>query len=101
MGAEADWRRVRAKILARRGRFDEAETMAREAVRIYQLTDYVGGHATACMDLAEVFQLVGRPGEARPHVERAIQLLGGKGNVVGADKARTILDELSGEPPDR
>jgi class 3 adenylate cyclase/tetratricopeptide (TPR) repeat protein len=101
MGAEADWRRVRAKILARRGRFDEAEAMAREAVRIYQLTDYVGGHATACMDLAEVFQLVGRPGEARPHVERAIQLLGGKGNVVGADKARTILDELSGEPPDR
>src|SRR6266511_3685645 len=36
--AQADWRCVRAKILARQGRFEEAEAMMREALEIVERT---------------------------------------------------------------
>ena len=46
------------------------------------------------LDLAEVLRLAGRPGEAVPPVEQAIDLFDRKGNVVSAERARRLLQEL-------
>ena len=45
--AEVRWRQLRAKTLARRGRHDEAEVLARDAMRIVAPTDYLDLHADA------------------------------------------------------
>ena len=41
------WRGVRARVLARRAQFEEAEVLAREAVALAQATDFVNHRADA------------------------------------------------------
>jgi class 3 adenylate cyclase/tetratricopeptide (TPR) repeat protein len=89
------WRRVRAKLLARRGEFGEAERLAREATARAARTDLLDDRAHALADLAEVFRLSGRPEESATTLEEAIHLHEQKGNVVAADMLRAVL----GEPP--
>jgi class 3 adenylate cyclase/tetratricopeptide (TPR) repeat protein len=92
------WRCVRAKVLAVRGSLEEAESMAREAMRLAMGTDNPNRHGDALMELAEVLRLAGRPGEAVPFVKQAIALFEQKGNIVSAEKARGALAGLdSGE----
>ena len=86
--AQAGWRRVRAKALARLGRFEEAERLAREAVAILADTDYVNAHADAVADLGEVLLLAGRGSEAATTVREAIRLYELKGNVASAGALR-------------
>ncbi len=62
--AQVGWRRVRAKLLARRGDFEEAERLGREATAIASGTDYLDLHAQALADLAEVLRLAGKPEES-------------------------------------
>ena len=50
------------------------------------------------MDLAEVLSVAGRAAEATPAVEHAVTLYEGKGNIVSAGKARTLLWELQRSP---
>lgn len=47
------------------------------------------------MDLAEVLRLTGRSEEATRVLEEALALHGQKGNIVSAEKTRTLLAELS------
>ncbi len=82
--AQAGWRRVRAKLLARRGDFDEAERLGREAVSIASDTDFIDLHAHASADLAEVLRLAGRPQESAAARQQAISLWAQKGNVAAA-----------------
>jgi len=82
--AQAGWRRVRAKALARLGRFEEAERLAREAVAILADTDYVNAHADTVADLGEVLLHAGRPSDAVTAVREAIHLYELKGNVASA-----------------
>ena len=87
------WTPVRAKILARRGAFDEAQQLAREAVAISELSDALNRRAKAQRDLGEVFRLAGRGHDASLAFERAIELYEQKGNLVGAAQVRLLRDD--------
>jgi tetratricopeptide (TPR) repeat protein len=86
------WRAIRAKVLARRGEFETAERLAREAVTFAADGDFLLAHGDALVSLAEVFELAGRPEEAAAAVEEAIRLYELKGSVVSATKARSLLE---------
>ena len=50
------WRGVEAKVLARRGRPKQAESLAREAVALVAPTDLLSHHGDAMLDLAAVLE---------------------------------------------
>jgi predicted ATPase/class 3 adenylate cyclase len=75
-------RRTRAKVLARRGEFEPAEDLAREAVDLAGRTDALTMRAEAELDLAEVLRLAGREDEAAVAGKRALDLYAEKGNAV-------------------
>ena len=60
------WRSIRAKTLARTGRFEAAEPLAGEAGRSCRHKRLYPAHADALIDLAEVLTLAGSS-ERRPH----------------------------------
>jgi class 3 adenylate cyclase/tetratricopeptide (TPR) repeat protein len=93
LDAHVGWRRVRAKVLARKGEFDEAERVGREAVTIASATDVLELRAQALADLGEVLGLAGRPQESRVALKEAIRLYEDKGNVVEAGRLRGLLAE--------
>ena len=80
------WRRVRAKVMARQGRIDEAEDLAREAVTISESTDFLNTRADALVDLADVHRRAGRLDEARTAAAKGIALYEEKGNRVAAEQ---------------
>jgi len=88
------WRRVRAKVLARRGGHTEAERLAREAVAMGEDTESLNGQGDANADLAEVLLLADKPDEASAALEQAIERYERKGNLVLAQRARARLAEL-------
>jgi class 3 adenylate cyclase/tetratricopeptide (TPR) repeat protein len=87
-------RRVRAKVLAQRGRAREAEELAREAVRLANSTEFVDLHAKSRADLGEVLALGGRSGEAAEALEAAVAVYEAKGNVLLAERVRVRRLEL-------
>ena len=62
---------VRAKALARLGRFEEAEREARATVELMEPTDWLPYRAMAWFDLGEVLRLAGRHDEAAEAFRRA------------------------------
>ncbi len=94
--AEIRWRQLRARALARRGRTEEAESVAREAIQMAAGTDYLDIHANALLALAEVLRLAGREGAAESAARQARDLYRRKGNVVGEQRVASILEELGG-----
>ncbi len=94
--AQVERRGPTAKVLARRGRFDEAERLAAESVALAEPTDMINMQADALVDLAEVLRLAGRAEAAAPTVSRAIELYERKGNLVSARRARDRLARLQG-----
>ena len=88
--AQSGWRRVRAKLLARRGDLEEAQVLAREAVAIADRTDFLELRAAATADLAVVLGLAGRPQESVATLELAIRLHEDKGNVAAARTLRGL-----------
>ena len=58
--AQAAWRAVQAKILARRGEHEEGERLAREAIEIIDRSDELSHQGDFRVGLAEVLQLAGR-----------------------------------------
>src|SRR6202011_69997 len=80
--AQYRWRAVRAKVLARRGDFDAAETLARGAVTLVAGTNWLNSRAGVQMDLAEILQQAGRRDDARAAVEEALRLYEAKENLV-------------------
>jgi ATP/maltotriose-dependent transcriptional regulator MalT len=97
--AQAQWRSVEAKILARRGRLDEAEALGREAVALIDLTDELNHRAQTWLALAEVLQLAHRSSEAATVAEEARRLYEQKGNAVMASRAAALRDELASPAP--
>ncbi len=91
---QISWRSTRAKVLAQRGEFGQAEALAREAVAFADRSDFLNAHGDALMDLAQVLCLAGRPEDALPAAERAIALYGEKGNLVLARRARAERERL-------
>jgi class 3 adenylate cyclase/tetratricopeptide (TPR) repeat protein len=92
--AQALWRNVEARVLARRGRFDDAERVAREAVGFIDRTDELNNQAAIRMGLAEVLRLAGRSDKALEVFEEALARFEQKGNVVMTDQTRALLEEL-------
>ena len=93
--AQVTWRAMRSKLLARQGRFDEAQGLAREATRLVEATDFLNLHGDVLMDLAEVLRLAGRADEAARAAEGALRKYEQKDNVVMAGRAGKLSKELS------
>jgi class 3 adenylate cyclase/tetratricopeptide (TPR) repeat protein len=96
--AQADWRRGRAKVLARRGEIAPAEELVREALGFAERSpDDFHLLVKTLMGMAEVLRLAGRPTEAIPYAERALGLEEQKGNLAGAARVRALLQRLATE----
>ena len=85
------WRRVMAKVHARRREHADGERLAREAVTLSDDTDMLDAQAGAYADLAEVLALAGRGEEAAAAFEEAVARYERKGNVVMAERVRSRL----------
>ena len=83
---------VPARVLARRGRFEEAERLAREGVAVAANCEFVVLHADVLLDLAEVLRLAGRPDEAEAATAEAVNIYERKGNVAAAERARALAE---------
>ncbi|MFL6127681.1 MAG: adenylate/guanylate cyclase domain-containing protein [Mycobacteriales bacterium] len=92
--AQALWRSVRAKVFSGRDLAEEAEGLAREAVRLIRTTDSPGMQADALLDLAEVLRRSARPDEARVIADEARGLYQEKGNLVGVARATAVVAAL-------
>jgi class 3 adenylate cyclase/tetratricopeptide (TPR) repeat protein len=91
------WRTVRGRILARRGLFDDAERLVREALELIGRAEEPDSQAAVLADLGEVLAAAGRRDEARLAFENAASIFEAKGNVVSTAHARERLDRLSEE----
>ncbi|HEX6679837.1 MAG TPA: AAA family ATPase [Gaiellaceae bacterium] len=89
---EALWRGVRAKLLAARGDFGEAEAIGREAVEIADRTDYFELRADARLDLAEALRTAGSRADAATTAQEALEIYERKGNLIGARNARSLIE---------
>jgi class 3 adenylate cyclase/tetratricopeptide (TPR) repeat protein len=95
VNARYSYGRVRGKLLARAGNHEQAEEVAREAMRLAGETDALNDRGVVLLDAAEVLQLAGRAPDSAPLVEEAKALFEQKGNVVSAAEARVLLDALA------
>jgi class 3 adenylate cyclase len=95
VSAQFSWSAARARVLARRGLFEEGETLARRAVGIVEQTDAVSQHASVLIALAEVLHLQGRDAEADTVLDEALRLYEAKGNVAAAALARALRAEFA------
>jgi tetratricopeptide (TPR) repeat protein len=84
---------VEAKMLARHGRIDEAERLARTTVDLAARTDALNRCAESLLALADVLELAGSDGESRDCVEQALRLYKQKGNVAAAARVREKHEE--------
>ena len=86
--------RVRAIVVTRAGRFDDAERTAREQIAIIDETDFIVDRGDARIGLAEVLELAGRRDEAEAAATEALAFYEAKGNLLQADLARVRLERL-------
>ena len=99
LDAQPRWRAALARVLARRGEHVRAEELAREAVGLVDPIDLLLLKGTVYDAFAEVLAGAGRTDEALVAVEQAIAVHEQKGNVVSAERSRTVLDELRAARP--
>jgi class 3 adenylate cyclase/tetratricopeptide (TPR) repeat protein len=83
---------TRAKILARRGSFEEAESLAHGTVSLIRQTDALNMQGDALMDLAEVLRLAGRGDDAAAAATEAVALYARKGDEVSRARAGAWLE---------
>jgi tetratricopeptide (TPR) repeat protein len=91
--SQALWRTALAKVLARQGKFERAEVLAREAVEVLQ-PEMIMARSYANLDLAVVLATAGRKNEAKAAATQAEAFFEAKGNLVSLAEARRILDDL-------
>ena len=87
-------RGLRARIAADRGAHDEADSLAREAVKYAYETDFPLVHAQARKALALTLASAGRKDEARAELRHAIDRFESYGNTFEAEQTRKLLVEL-------
>jgi class 3 adenylate cyclase/tetratricopeptide (TPR) repeat protein len=88
------WRHIRAKLIAREGRHDEAVALAEEAVALTEGTDSCDLRADALLDLGEVYELSGHPNDARRATREALDLYERKGIIPVIERVRSRLAAL-------
>ena len=79
--AQASWRMVRGKLLARGGDAEEGERLVRQGCAIAEQTDYTNLRAEGWADLGEVLRLAGALSESAAAASEALRLYEEKGNV--------------------
>ena len=95
VGAQYQWRSIRARLLGAEGLTAEAEELARESVRLISTTDQPDVQGQALTGLAEVLEAAGRGKDAAAALREALALFDAKGNAVAAARARADLERLS------
>jgi tetratricopeptide (TPR) repeat protein len=91
-GAQAAWRRARARVLSRRGEHQTAIGLAREAVDILATTDHLNTQGDAMVDFAVVLAEAGLADDAEGTLAAAISRYRAKGNGMGErHAAATVL----------
>jgi len=95
VNAQMMWRSARATVLARRGDFARAETLARQGVEIANGTDDLNRRAEAYRDLGDVLQRARRLDDAATSFALAVELFERKGNLVGAGRVRALMDDAA------
>jgi ATP/maltotriose-dependent transcriptional regulator MalT len=96
--AQARWRTIRAKLLARRGQFPAAQRLADEAEVLISSTSWEALKAGVLMAKAEVSQLAGARGQAEACLRAALRIYEDQRAEPLADQARTVLASLTGQP---
>jgi class 3 adenylate cyclase/tetratricopeptide (TPR) repeat protein len=93
LASQTTWRGVRARVLARRGEFERALHLAREAVAIADRTDFLVWRGEALLDLGEVHRLAGDSASFVRAANDALRLFEAKGHLVLAERTRAFLRE--------
>ena len=88
---------IRAKVLAKRGAFQEAIAVAREAVRVADTTEAAEMRADIRVELARVLRLAGEPAAAKAAALEAAEIYEAKENRVMTRVARSLATELADE----
>jgi tetratricopeptide (TPR) repeat protein len=92
--SQAQWRCVRALILARRGSCEEAEALVRRAINLASKTEALSLKASTLMDLATVLSFTERTEEARVAANDAIAIFAAKGDMSSVERAEEFLKRL-------
>jgi predicted ATPase/class 3 adenylate cyclase len=92
--AQALWRAVRAKVLARRGEPTAAERLAREADTLAQTSDDLELQGDTLTALGEVLRHGGTPDDAAAALRAALNRYERRGNIMLADRIRARLREV-------
>ena len=82
-----------ARILADRGRYREAEELARSATALAAQTDLLSQHADTLLDLSHVLATAGQASEAHSAATQALDLYRRKGNLPGARESLRYLTQ--------
>jgi tetratricopeptide (TPR) repeat protein len=88
------WRHVRAKVIARRGKIEEAVALAEESIALNEGTDSWDIRADALVDLGEVYELAGRRDDAVRATRAALDLYEQKGVIPVIERTRSRLAAL-------
>jgi class 3 adenylate cyclase len=101
--AQFTWRSVAAKLAARAGDLPRALELGTRALELVDGTDALNQRASVRLDVAEVLFAAGRLDDAQARAIEAEEIFADKGNIVGAARARALLEQLSrrsngGEP---
>ena len=89
--SQARWRTVKAKLLAKQRRLEEAEGLAREAVHLAAATDVLNLRGHCYLALGAVLQASGRQTEAGEAFAQAVRAFDRKGNLAAAGQARARM----------
>jgi tetratricopeptide (TPR) repeat protein len=93
LSAQAIGQGLRARILADRGLYGEAEKLARSAAAISAQTDLLSEHADTLLELSHVLSAAGQIPEARSVAAQALDLYQRKGNLPGARESLRYLTQ--------
>ena len=86
------WRAIRARILAERGDIPDAIRLADDAVELTEETEDVILKADVLVDRAMVLTAAGRFDEAAQQLAAALELYEQKGDVISAERTRSLVE---------
>ena len=90
---QAIGRGLYARILADRGRYREAEELARSAAALFAQTDLLSARADTLLELSHVLAAAGHVSEAHAVAAEALELYQRKGNLPGARESLRCLTQ--------